>query len=500
MRHVTLHATTMGFNVKVDVKGTLIGTDVAITEFAKAFTHWSYDRGERRWILINEYFYFDKKNEVCYFPRFAMGEFIEFLTRNHVTHNVIESTPEEGRHVNFYMLPHIAYKNDKQKRAVEYLTNPASGPLRGLALQTGAGKTVSFIWGLQKHNRRSMITMTSRLEQWVKEIMAYTTLEEEDLFVIQGVGSLTKLFNQIDDGLKPKVILASAKTMRNYLEYDATYQHLPHPTEMCEKLGIGIIGTDEYHEHFYTNYLIGILLNPALFIPITATFVANDPFVKNIFNRFIPAEHQFVGGEYDRFVSIFSYTYQSAGHLIKPYQYMSRQGYSQQMFEKFLMTHKGRKVLDPLVEDVILPIIQEHYIDIAEDGERFLFLCSSTKLCDHLEGIFRRAFKNKTISVFYSGMPTTILEKYDIIISTPGSAGTGRDIKKLRTCFAFENTGSEIRNLQFLGRLRGPPQMLNEPRFITLGFSCIPAHVKYANQRAILYSSRALKFTHRTMR
>lgn len=499
MYHVTIKTTAMGFRVDVDLKGEIKGAHLSILNFIRKFEHKQYDRAEGRYILMNEYFYYDKLNGICYFPKFELDEFTRFLTSNSVKYTIEPIPPEDGKHVVFHMLPFVSYKNDKQKNAVDFLTNSASGPIRGLALQTGVGKTVAYIMTLQKLHRRSMTTMTSRLEQWVKEIMNYTTVDEDDIYVIQGVGSLTKLFNLIDKEIKPKIILASAKTIRLYMDYGPTYQHLPHPSLMCEKLGIGVIGTDEYHEHFYTNYLVGILLNPALFIPITATFLASDPFVKDIFDKFIPKDIQFVGGEYDKYVNVTAYVYKSGGHHIRPFHYTARQGYSQQIFEKFLMSQKGRKVLDPMVTDAIIPIIREHYINIAEDGEKLLFLCSSTKLCDHLEGIFKREFNSKTVSVFYSGMPTTVLEKFDIIISTPGSAGTGRDIKNLRTCFAFENTGSEIRNLQFIGRLRPFPAVKNTPEFAYISFSCIPQHQKYANARAMLYGSRSKHFKHRSI-
>ena len=101
---------------------------------------------------------------------------------------------------------------------------------------------------------------------------------------------------------------------------------------------------------------------------------------------------------------------------------MSPQGYSQVMFEKFLMG-RGRKVLDRLIEDALIPMIKTHYINIADKGERFLLLCATTKLCDYLETVFKRVFKDKTVSTFYSGRPTTILENFDMILSTPGSAG-----------------------------------------------------------------------------
>lgn len=359
--------------------------------------------------------------------------------------------------------------------------------------------TVSVIMTLQRLKKLSMTTMTSRLEQWVSEILKYTTVDQDDIYLIQGVASLGKLFSQIGATINPKIILASTRTIQLYLEYGPTYQHLPHPSEMCEKLGIGIVATDEYHEHFHTNYLIGLILNPALFIPITATFLANDPFVKTIFNQSVPSDVQFTGGEYDRYVNVTSYMYQSGGTFIKPFNYTARGGYSQVVFENFLLSKRGMQVLDPFLKDALIPIVKNHYLSIAEKGERLLLICATKEMCNYLKEFFKRRFQEKTVSVFYSGMPSTILETFDIILSTPGSAGTGRDVKNLRTCIVLENTASEIRNTQFLGRLRGPPQMMNEPEYVYISFACIPQHVKYHGMRAVLYATKAKTFKHRTI-
>lgn len=498
MTCVVIHTTAQGFRVGINRRGEIKGSSLNVSEYAKKFKQWDFDKQAYRWVLKNEFFRYDEKSEICFFPKFDLDGFKAFLEQNGVRYEVKALDPVSGVVSEYHMLPHITYKNEKQKGAVEYLTNDTAGRIRGLALQTGEGKTVSYIWSVQKWSVRSMITMTSRLEQWARELGNYTTLDEDDIYLVQGVASLTKLFAQIDKDIKPKFILASSKTIRLYLDYGPGYQHLPPPHEMCEKLGIGIVGTDEYHEHFMTNFLIGITLNPALFIPITATFVASDPFVKNIFDQFVPKDVQFYGGDYNKFVSVTAYQYTSGGHLIKPFHYTSPRGYSQQIFEKSLLG-RLRKVLDSLVEDAFIPIINEHYVQIAEPGEKLLFLCSSTKLCDHLVNIFSRVFPTKKVTAFYSGIPESVLKEYDIILSTPGSAGTGRDIKGLRTCFVFESVDSEARNLQFIGRLRGPPQMMNEPQYVYLSFSCIPQHVKYHTSRSILYGPRAKKFRHRSI-
>jgi hypothetical protein len=497
MATVAITLTTLGFSVKVNKRGELLDAPhIYISNYVQRFKNIQYDQQLGYRVVVGEYFYFDIDHETCYFPRYDLEGFQDFLKANHVTWTNKVRPAEKGKDVEFLMLPHIDYKNDAQRGCVEFLTKEEGGSQRAVALQTGKGKTVAYIWSLQKLGVRSLTTMTSRLDQWVREFGAYTTVDPDDIYIVAGVASLTKLFTQIDKTIFPKVILASAKTIRNYIEYGPTYQHLPHPSLMCEQLGIGIVGTDEYHEHFYTNFLIGIMLNPALFIPITATFLASDPFVKSVFDKFVPREVQFYGGDYEKYVAVTAYQYRSP--FIQTFAYQSPRGYSQQIFEKWLL-NRGRKILDNLVQDAFIPIIREHYINIAQPGEKFLFLCSSTKLCDHLVNIFARQFPDKKVIAFYSGVPESVLKEYDMILSTPGSSGTGRDIKGLRTCFVFESVDSETRNLQFIGRLRGPPQMLNTPEYCYVSFMSIPAHARVHQKRALLLGSRAKTFKHRTI-
>jgi len=498
---VTVYDRGMGFKVSVGSTGMIHGTTCSIGNFVRPLEHWVYNRDIRRSELIKEYFYYDKPGEAIYLPIFLIEDFKRYCSERGVGVHVVRDDVVEGAEAVFHMMPWVDYKNEKQEGCVNYLTTDDSGHLRGVALQTGAGKTVSFIWGVQKLARRTLMTMTSRLNQWVDEITKYTTLEEDDIYVVQGIGGLNKLFSQIDKTIDPKFILFSAKTLKMYMDYPASYQHLPHPSKMCEELNAGILGTDEYHEHFYTNYTAMIINNPKVFIPITATFVGGgDQYVRDIFDKMIPASVRFTGGEYKKYVNVTAYKYGGGGWYLKPFHYKRAAGYSQVKFEESLMHHKAKPVFDSLLEDALIPIIKEHYIEKALPGQKFLMLCATKEMCNLLEGIFRRRFQDKTVSTFYSGKPEHILEKFDMILSTPGSAGTGRDVKNLRTCLIFDNTQSEIRNLQYLGRLRELPPGEGTPEYIYISFAAIPKHNEYAQGRSILYSSRALSMTYRSIR
>ena len=472
MSHVDIYTTNMGFHVGVSRGGIIKGTSIHISRYSRKFEHWAWDSQINRYTHKGNWYYFDDNLQMCFFPKYDLENFIEYIVTNGYKENIIELAPCKGVEAKFYLLPHVGYKSDIQKNTVEYVVNEKSGNVRGVGLQTGFGKTAAYIIAMSKLGVRSMITMTSRLEQWVKSINDFAAVTDDDIYIVKGEPSLSRLFRLIDKDIKPKIILASSQTIRLYLEYGKSYQHLPHPSKACHELGLGIIGTDEYHEHFYTNFLIGIMFNPSVFVPITATFNANDPFVKEIFNQFIPKSVQYTGGEYKKYANITAYTLKFGGHLIKPYQYTARGMYSQVKFEEHLLSQRGKPLLDMTVREAVIPIVDQHYSKLADPGEKCLVICATKNMCEHFGKVLKSEWKDKTVSSFFSGSSTTILDKSDIILSTPGSAGTGRDIKNLRTCYVFDCTGSENRNVQYVGRLRELPSG-NTPEFVYSPKICI---------------------------
>ena len=90
-----------------------------------------------------------------------------------------------------------------------------------------------------------------------------------------------------------------------------------------------------------------------------------------------------------------------------------------------------------LVNEVIYPIVNRFFSEIAKPGQHCLILVQTRKFAEEL---FKRLMKkvvNTTMAVFFSGDPGTTGDeanlKKDIIISTIQSCGTGRDIKGLKT-------------------------------------------------------------------
>lgn len=358
--------------------------------------------------------------------------------------------------------------------------------------------TVGTIWGCQKCAVRTMITMSSRLKQWVGEYAAFTDLPPSEIFVVKGKPTLEKLFSLAKYKITmPSVIIASTQTMRQYLEYGPGYNHLPHPDHFCEITGIGIIATDEYHEHFHSNFLHMLRLNPEKFVTITATVTATPAFVLNIMNQLLPKHLRIGEGIFKRTTNIVGVRYEGGGGYIEDRVARGFKGYSQNKLESFFCK-KGKKFFEELFEETVMPLLDEFFFSIRRDGEKLLILCNTHELCHKIStliGIYKPEF---TRLVFISGVAEERIPEYDIIISTPGSCGTGRDIKHLRTTFSFIATQSEIWLLQHLGRLRPPGKTAPEdPFFVYLYFALLTKHLQYESKRSDIYRARGKTYQKR---
>jgi superfamily II DNA or RNA helicase len=497
MGTINIYTTTLGFRVGVEPDGTLSNTNTYISEYARALQQWDFDSKSRRYEKVEDFYHYDETTKTAYFPRYDLERFISFICYYGHKENIIPVAPVKGDPAKFYMLPHITYKDELQKEAVEFITDEKNGPVRALAIQTGRGKTTATVMAMSHLGVRTMVTMTTRLEQWVPAIKQYAAVDDGEIYTIKGEPSLTKIIRMAERKDKlPKIILASAQTLKNYMKYKEGYRHLPNPSTFCELLGIGIIADDEYHEHFHTNFMMGLLFNAAVYIPVSATLVVNHKFIRGIFDKVVPQKVRF-GGEYAKYVKVLECSMEFGGHLVKPHHYKQRGAYSQSKFEEFLLSEKGAPLMEMYWRKAILPLVTEQYIELAEEGEKLLIIANTRAMCEELQVRLKR-ITNRSIGIFVSGVSTTVLDKSDIILSTPGSAGTGRDVAMLRSCIVLENTASEARIIQFLGRLR-MMKSGNIPVFVTCYFSCIPQHQRYATIRSMLYAERAKELIYRRL-
>jgi len=490
MTPLRILVTSMSFRFEVLPNGQLLNHPASIGSALNQFTIWFFDRRFKRQMPGKRYRYYNKKTNTVYLPRYYLKTFLGFLETKGVPYRIETLKPPPGADIKFNMIPGFKPKNSRQRDAIEHLIRSPDA-VKGIALQTGVGKSVTTLKHICDVGKRALIGAQGITEQWERAIAEWTDLGPDDVYVLKGMPSVTKLLTRIDESLFPKIILYSIGTLRQYSQDSSSYENYPSFDELATLLNVGIRVTDESHLNFHTNFIMDLRLNVASTVVLTATFDVSDSAVKRIFDSHYPPSIRFGESDYKTYVKVSAYGYSSEN--IPTYAYMGPDGYSHVRLEKWLLFPKQRGRLDWIFRRIYLPIVQGHYDNIRKPGERCLVLCETVNMCVYLVEKFRREFPNYAVNIYVGETDDEILTISDIIVSTTRSSGTARDIKRLRTMLQTTSVSSAPANVQNLGRLRELDHS-DAPEFIYLFNKAIPKQIEYHNTREGLFRPRSLSF------
>lgn len=453
---VLVQTTPQSYRIQVAKTGLLVGTTYYVNEFVKDFNEWNWDHRNRRWVLVRKYRYYNPETGMCHIPRYDLPRFLTWLKERGIEYELKEVALSQGVPIELKMRPWFKPKDDLQAGAIEYLST-SDDQVMGLGMQTGRGKTATTIAVVARRQKRTMIILPddTLLQQWKDAIYDFTEIEEGDIYVIQGAPSLIKLFNGINKRYNPKIILASIGTLRNWVSDKEATVNYPAFEEMCEFLGVGVRVVDEGHKNFHTNLMMDLRANAAVTIISTATFEVSKPEILRIFDQHYPVEMRYGTWDYKKYVDIFAYAYSSGYNVIPAHAYKSKEGYSHAKLEGWLLKNPSK--LEVYWEEVISPIVHSHYINRAHAGKKMLLLASTVAMCEWIAKRLRKELQGYKVGVYVSESEKDMLTDSDFIVSTPGSAGTGTDIKGLLALLVTISIRSSQLNQQILGRLRELP-------------------------------------------
>lgn len=486
---VPITVSHLGFRVKVSRQhAVLAGTNVSLTNYVRRYNETQWDSRNRRLLVMRQYRHYDTAREMLYLPRCDLQLFLDFLTEYGVSGEIDVVPPCLGSPVDIQIRPEFPDKDVFQTQAIASVTT--DDPLSGIAAPPGGGKTYAAIKALSILGRRSLITVAGLTEQWVRAIRKFTTLGEDDVYLIQGADSLRRLHDQIDKTLFPKIIVASIPTLRPYAqdpEVEALYSDFD---SLMHHLNVGVRVIDEAHLNFHANYICDLRLNPAKTIVLTATFDNARPDVKKIFDTHYPPEIRFGEGKFDRYADVYAYEYGTGRNDTPHHRFKTPQGYSHVKFEMWLLKHPIK--MEQAWAKWRYPI-SANYDNIRAPGERALLLFATRAMCEEVQKRITAEYPHLTNTLYMQEHDDDVLERYDVIISTIKKAGTGRDIGKLRTAIAYISIDSSPTNLQVFGRLRKLPDG-TVPEFAFLYHRDIPAQVRHADKRRAVLQGRARKY------
>lgn len=296
------------------------------------------------------------------------------------------------------------------------------------------------------------------LEKWVEDVKKYSDLEDGSLYVIKGRDSLIKLFDMTKDEVKKiDVFVTSMRTITNYhyLSFTENYYKVK-PENFLSYTGIVNVLNDESHKEFEALFKVIMWLNPYKLFGLSATMESNKPGVNDFYNLIYPKLNRLNSMfGLNRYLTLYFVNYKIAHGVNLPHK--TFRGYNHIMYEQAIM--KNMHVLNDYI-DMMIEMLEVYYIDYKSkidygfERPKCLFFFSTVDMCTVVTNKLKSIYKDYKVYRYTGDDKYQEMLESDIIISTPGSLGTGIDVPGLITAIQTVSIGDHQLNIQAAGRLR----------------------------------------------
>lgn len=398
----------------------------------------------------------------------------------------------ETKRINDYALDKIDVKmkpqfhdQEHQIKLIEKCSDPTPG-MKGLAMQTGKGKTYSAIKSWVNLGYRGLVIVNGLVDQWIKSILEFTDIDKSMVYKLQEFNSLALLAQ--NPKFRPHIFVASLKTLQLFSNGDENYEVLPwNYQEFLREYSIGVKIVDECHQSFHATVCMDLLSNVPYNMYCSATFMQTSKQARRIFDKVYPKSMQFGIDAYDKYVQVHWYNF--AGEVLEKRCTKSR-GYNHNKYEKELMI--GERKFNTHVNELIAPMINQYFVNRYKPGFRALIFCSGLDFVDALTTKLAKLYPQFKVVSYVGGNEMSILDKADIIVSTIGKSSTGLDVKGLILAINTVSLKTPLLTSQMLGRLRKRDDV--ELIYVDRCDVNIPAHIRHAEERKMLLKRMCSKF------
>ncbi len=484
-KSVEIYVSNTYFKIKCSPGG-FLENGIHIDSFLWTLTESVFDPRIKCFYPKYKYCYYDSKTGMIHFPRYVLDSFIDYINCPFICTSI---AIKNKKNINVKMKSKY---NDKpnQKEIMDYL-GEREGSVKLLEASTGIGKTYCAIKAsLVIHGKVTIFQTSGLVEHWYKELLSKTNLDAKDIYIIQGRDSLVKLFKK--PKIKPKCFVASLQTLYAYaLGKEEAYKNLKYSyEEFLDVYDVDIKVTDEVHLNFYMNVVIDLKTDIHHYINLSATYGRSNYQGNRIFNNIYPKELRFGNKHIERYTDVFMYNY-SLGPYMTRVRLIGKNGYMQIKYEQKVCRNTLTKY--EFLDKVIQPLIDSHYINYKQLGEKLLILTSTTAMANEIATYVRENYTDNKVVTYFSGDKEEKLDDCDVVVSTLGSSGTGRDIKNLITTININSFKSEILANQCMGRLRKIPERTTI--FVDMYNRDLFSHVEHKKRRIDAYRTKCKNFT-----
>lgn len=381
---------------------------------------------------------------------------------------------------------------DYQKEYVDILTDLDKPNMLLIDMATGGGKGFCLAQSMLKLNlRTALLIIPTYIDKWVLEFKRYFDIKDSEIFVVQGSDSIRFLASLRKEEINYKIFILSLRTITNFIN-DSLNGNIQSygitPDALLKHLGVGLLASDETHQHFHAVYTSLLFLNTERLIAMSATLHSNNKDVQKTYDIVFP-KHKKLSGIYnpENYVNVVSVNYELES--LKGVKYKRRKGYSHNLYEQTIM--KKRFFLTDYL-DMIIHYLEKYYLKYRKDGDKALLFFASIDMCTYVSAQLRDKYKYLDVRRYVQDDPYENIINADISVSTYGSAGVGLDIPNLITVIATHTTLSPQLNLQTLGRLRRIKG--KELHFVYTYTNMINSQRNSNKERKTLYMEKAKEY------
>ena len=374
-----------------------------------------------------------------------------------------------------------------QVELIKKCSEPTFG-MKGLAMQTGKGKTYSATKAAVNLGYATMVIAPNSLpQQWLNSIREQTDATSEEVYKIEGFETLAALAKHPE--YKPSIFVANIKTMQIFQKGEDNYDLLPWDYRtFFKEYGIGTKIVDECHLNFHATSIMDLETNVPYNLYCSATFDQTKRDAKAIFDRVYPPAIRYGIESYDKYVKVVWLNH-AQGEVME--RKCIRGGmYMHVLYEKELL--KSKQKLEHHVKNIIEPALNQFFINKRQDGNKCLIFCSGVEFATSVAEVLGFDYPTCKVRAFTANSKLDVIKNADIIVSTLGKSSTGLDVKGLILAINTVSIRTPVLTNQMLGRLR----KINgtELVYVDMCDVNINAHIRHASVRKETMRSLALKF------
>lgn len=424
------------------------------------------------------YYTYDKNRDSYRFTINILKEFILLLKSKGLTEHDIKLV---GCRHYLYRKVQLTLHKDFKLRDYQIKYNARikeDGTFKFVELQAGRGKSLIAMSAIADMGICcGMLLLPKYIDKWIIDIKKYTNVTDEEIYIIQGMDSITYLINHPEK--QYKFILMSLRSIGNYIKdyEDNGTEFIVNPDQICQKLGIGVILSDETHQEFHAIFKAMLYLNPMKMIGLSATFHSNNKETEKFYHYLFPTESRIEGIiEIKKIANCYAVSYNMK--FSKKVKYQGPQGYNHTLYEQSIMRNP---MLMRDYTNMIMSYVRKDYIPRRKTGQKALIFGATIKFCTILYNYFKKAYPKLVVARYVAEDSFDEMLQADIIISTNGSAGTAIDIPGLITVVQSVSMSTSQGNEQNIGRLREIEGV--ECNYFYLYCHDIDKHRKHSNDR-----------------